>query len=68
MTHETQQIVIKLITSNMPYSKEQMDLIKQFVEYQKKLEHHKDATVGLWATDRKDAVEDTKGVMFQIKF
>jgi hypothetical protein len=31
-----------------------------------KLEHHESTTVGLWATDRPDLVEDPKGVMFQI--
>ena len=32
----------------------------------KKLEHHEATTVGLWATDRFDLVDDQKGVMFQI--
>lgn len=31
------------------------------------LEHHKDSTVGLWATDREDAVGD-KELFFQIEF
>jgi hypothetical protein len=31
-----------------------------------KLEHHEATTVGLWATDRPDLVEDPKGIMFQI--
>lgn len=32
----------------------------------KKLEHHETTTVGLWATDRPDLVEDAKKIMFQI--
>ena len=31
------------------------------------LVHHKDSTVGLWATDREDAVGD-KELFFQIEF
>lgn len=36
-------------------------------EYAKDLQHHYDTTVGLYATDRPELVEDPKGVMFQIK-
>ncbi len=32
----------------------------------KKLQHDKDTTVGLWATDRPDLVIDEKKIMFQI--
>lgn len=39
-------------------------LIDQFIL---PLEHHKDSTVGLWATDREDAVGD-KELFFQIEF
>ena len=31
-----------------------------------RLQHHEASTVGLWATDRPDLVDDPKGVMFQI--
>lgn len=34
----------------------------------RKLEHHKDATVGLWATDRPDLIKDPQGVLFRIEF
>ena len=36
-------------------------------EYIKSLEHHRDTTVGLWATDRPDLIEDPKNIMFEIK-
>jgi hypothetical protein len=39
---------------------------KEAEEYIKKLEHHRDTTVGLWATDRPDLVKDTKKIMFEI--
>lgn len=35
-------------------------------DYAKTLQHHKDETVGLWATDRPDLIDDPKKVMFQI--
>ena len=34
----------------------------------KSLEHHKDTTVGLWATDRPDLVDDPKGILFRINY
>jgi hypothetical protein len=40
------------------------ELIDQYIA---PLEHHKDSTVGLWATDREDAVGD-KELFFQIEF
>ena len=39
-------------------------LIDQYIA---PLEHHKDSTVGLWATDQEDAVGD-KELFFQIEF
>lgn len=33
----------------------------------KKLEHHRDTTVGLWATDRPDLITDPKNILFEIK-
>tara|TARA_R110000796_G_scaffold208862_1_gene325211 strand:+ start:338 stop:553 length:216 start_codon:yes stop_codon:yes gene_type:complete len=33
----------------------------------KELQHHKDITVGLWATDRLDLIEDPKKLLFEIK-
>lgn len=33
----------------------------------KELQHYKDTTVGLWATDRPDMVQDPKKIMFQLK-
>lgn len=35
-------------------------------DYIKKLEHHKTTTVGLYATDRPDLIEDPKNIMFRI--
>ena len=42
--------------------------MKKASQYIKKLEHHRDTTVGLWATDRPDLVTDTKKMLFEIKF
>lgn len=36
-------------------------------EFAKDLKHHKNTTVGLWATDRPDLISDSQKVMFQIK-
>jgi hypothetical protein len=36
-------------------------------EYAKDLQHHKDTTVGLWATDRPDLIDDPKKLLFEIK-
>lgn len=36
-------------------------------DYAKKLKHHYDTTVGLWATDRPDLVNDPKKMLFEIK-
>lgn len=36
------------------------------VEYSKHLEHHKDTTVGLWATDRPELIDDPKKLLFEI--
>ena len=33
----------------------------------KNLEHHKATTVGLWATDRPDLIDDPKKLLFEIK-
>lgn len=33
----------------------------------KELEHHRDTTVGLWATDRPDLIDDPKKLLFEIK-
>lgn len=35
--------------------------------YIKELEHHRDTTVGLWATDRPDLIKDDKNLLFEIK-
>jgi len=37
-------------------------------EWKKDLQHHKDTTVGLWATDRPDMIMDENKIMFQISF
>jgi hypothetical protein len=47
--------------------KEAHDLVYKHYNV-KELQHHKDTTVGLWATDRPDLIpEDIKHLFFQIK-
>jgi len=36
-------------------------------EQLKHLQHYRDSTIGLWATDRPDKVIDSEGVLFQLK-
>ena len=36
-------------------------------EFAKDLQHHRDTTIGLWATDRPDLIHDPKKIMFIIK-
>lgn len=36
-------------------------------ELVKNLNHHKASTVGLWATDRPDLIDDPKGILFEIR-
>jgi len=31
------------------------------------LQHYRDSTIGLWATDRPDKIIDPEGVLFQLK-
>lgn len=33
----------------------------------KELQHYKDTTIGLYATDRPDLIKDEKGLLFQLK-
>lgn len=40
--------------------------VPNVIEDIEKLKHHKDATAGLWATDKPDLVDDPKNVLFQI--
>ncbi len=54
------------------FSNEGSDLIEKndctsFEDYVKDLEHHRDTTIGLWATDRPDLIGDPKKVLFEIK-
>ena len=39
---------------------------KQYLD-SKELQHYRDRTVGLWATDRPDLIEDPKGIMFRLE-
>jgi len=41
---------------------------KEAEEHIKKLEHHKDTTVGLWATDNPKLINDPKNMLFEIKY
>lgn len=40
---------------------------QKIVDELKRLQHYRDSTVGLWATDRPDKVSDPDGVLFQLK-
>jgi len=42
------------------------ELLNPVNEELKKLRHHRDTTVGLWATDRPDLVNDPKNIMFRL--
>ena len=42
-------------------------MAKMLNNYSKELQHHRDITVGLWATDRPDLIEDPKKLLFEIK-
>jgi hypothetical protein len=42
-------------------------LANLLTEFAKELQHHRDTTIGLWATDRPDLVSDPKAIMFQLK-
>ena len=42
-------------------------ILKKLENAYKGLQHHKDTTVGLYATDRPDLIHDPKKVMFRIK-
>ena len=40
--------------------------VEEAEEHIKKLEHHRDTTIGLFATDRPDLISDPKKVLFKI--
>jgi len=40
---------------------------QKIVDELKHLQHYKDSTIGLWATDRPDKVNDPDGVLFRLK-
>lgn len=61
---ETWGLVKPETTTEKFYSED--DLISFAESYNSKLEHYKATTVGLWATDRHDLIDDSKGVMFEI--
>jgi len=46
---------------------EMYDLLMKLPKLIEELQHHKDTTLGLWATDRPDLIEDPKKIMFEIK-
>ena len=48
-------------------SDEMYKLLMSLPDVIKDLQHHKDTTIGLWATDRPDLIEDPKSVLFEIK-
>ena len=42
-------------------------LANLLTEFAKDLKHHRNTTIGLWATDRPDLIQDPKKIMFRIK-
>lgn len=46
--------------------KNQWIFVPHSSERVKKLEHHRDTTVGLWATDKPELIDDPKGLLFVI--
>ena len=67
-----QKIIDRLDKSFNNYWHSTSDLIKESIADDiydgiiKDLEHHKDITVGLWATDHPDLVNDPSGILFRI--
>lgn len=47
--------------------KKEWSFVPDVSERVKNLEHHKVTTVGLWATDRPDLIDDPKKLLFEIK-
>ena len=47
--------------------KKEWSFVPDAIERVKNLEHHKTTTVGLWATDRPDLIDDPKKLLFEIK-
>jgi hypothetical protein len=47
--------------------KQEWTFVPDASERVKNLEHHKATTVGLWATDRPDLINDPKKLLFEIK-
>ena len=47
--------------------KEEWIFVQESSEMINKLKHHKTTTVGLWATDRPDLLDDPKKLLFEIK-
>ena len=67
---ELKKIVNKIFDNFGILTRQQVhDIINEYVQQaSKKLEHHKNTTVGLWATDRPELVKDPQGVLFRIEF
>jgi len=68
-----QKIINRLDKSFNNHWHSTTNLIKEsvaddIIELFKELEHYKDTTVGLWATDRPDFVYDPKNILFRLKF
>jgi hypothetical protein len=72
---EENQKVVDLINEFMScadarvhVSADEENLLYRFINYYQNLEHHKATTVGLWATDRPDLLDEEKGFHWQIEF
>lgn len=69
ITEKDFQNAIEATFDNESAAQACLELSQRMVSEQyQKLIAHRDQTVGLWATDRKDLVKDEKNVLFQIKF
>ena len=59
--------ISKLVAVAVADSDKLTEVVDELYGVVKELQHHKDTTIGLWATDRPDLVEDPKKIMFQLK-
>ncbi len=48
------------------YGASTSDIMQMVTEWISPLQHYQDSTVGLWATDRPDLVDDPKQLMFRL--
>ena len=56
----------EMLNGNWVRLKEEKELLQQFVNNYQNLNHYKATTVGLWATDRPDLLDEEKGFHWQL--